>query len=689
MKKTIFVKHVLTHSIFMLISLSGFSIGVTDRDHDFAYVENGRLYHPDGREVALWGVNLQPCISWERSMLRDAGVKKDPAVYKKMVDGALDELEIMKCKVLRCHLTPADFTDEKGNLVETIYLDMLDYMIAEAPKHGMYTYITFLNHMRQGEVPESFMFEVVKKSRINGEETGRSDTWLYRQANLIFEEESLECAKNYIRQLLTRTNPYNGLKYLEDPTNILWEVMNEPRYMDYDQMKAAEYHHRQYQAWLSEQDLEDGNGKHYARYRKERVLNYLNDMHDFIRSTGAQQPISWGCNWHKMIVGREDVFAAIAESSMEAVSFCNYPGQDEAQKNAGGDNYWDSSLDLGRHDFSDWFRQCYTNREWYGWLLEARFSQKARLVYEFETFYNQSAYLYPVQAEFMRAVGVQVATMWQYSFSEYAQYRSGSHVLNLNATPRKAASFAVASGIFENTPLLQEYNVDSPTEKVTNDRMFSYEKDLSIFSTDDVYFYSGNVSGQEEPGPHPGVKEIVGQGSSPIVNYGGNGVYSIEISDTQIEIFIAPDYRWIKPPWQRGKGLVTSLNDSVTHSFELKMETLHISRCELFRIENGRRIPQQLNEGRLKFDAQPGKYVIEMTPVEKELTFGEQPLFKVSKATGTITIDGKMDERSWARTGAWSFDFFYDSEGTDEKQKTDLRYGMIRTFTCCLNNSGT
>ena len=658
---------------YLLVSFLGLSLMVPAQDHGHVYVENGRLYFPDGEEVALWGVNLQPCISWESSLLENAGVKKDPGVYKKMVDRALDELEVMKCRVLRCHLTPADFTDAKGNLVETIYLDMLDYMIAEAPKHGMYTYITFLNHMGRGEVPESFMFEVMRKSAANGENLGRSDLWLYRQANLMFEDESLACAKNYIRQLITRTNPYNRLRYFEDPTNILWEVMNEPRYMDYGQMRASAYHYQKYQSWLDRNGLKEKNGKHYYRYRKEMVVGYLNDMHDFIRGTGAKQPVSWGCNWHKMIAGREDVFSAIAESKVEAVSFCNYPGQDEAQKNAGGDNYWDSSLDLTRHDFSDWFKEGYTNREWYGWLLEPRFAQKAKLVYEYETFYNQSAYLYPVQAEFMRALGVQVATMWHYSFSEYAPYRSGSHVLNLNCTPRKAASFAVAAGIFEATPLLQEYNLDSPAERVSDDRMYSYRKDLGIFSSDDVYYYSGDVSADEQPKPPGNIREIVGQGSSPVVEYGGNGLYSVNIQDNQVEIFIAPDHEWVSPPWQRGKGLVTRLDESVTHPFELKIGGDDISQGKLFRLENGKWYPGQLKDGRLKFDARPGHYVIDLPSGEGAMVNAYRPLFTVYRAGENMTIDGKMDEACWNRAEARGFDHYYAVESPDEKQKTSFR----------------
>ncbi len=38
---------------------------------DFVSMQNGKLYTPGGEELALWGVNLQPCLSWEyRDRLR-------------------------------------------------------------------------------------------------------------------------------------------------------------------------------------------------------------------------------------------------------------------------------------------------------------------------------------------------------------------------------------------------------------------------------------------------------------------------------------------------------------------------------------------------------------------------------------------------------------------------------------------
>ena len=32
---------------------------------DYVSVQNGKIYAPDGGELSLWGVNFQPCLSWE------------------------------------------------------------------------------------------------------------------------------------------------------------------------------------------------------------------------------------------------------------------------------------------------------------------------------------------------------------------------------------------------------------------------------------------------------------------------------------------------------------------------------------------------------------------------------------------------------------------------------------------------
>ena len=64
--------------------------------NEYVYLEKGRLYHPNGEELALWGVNLQPMLSWEyNSMMKKAGIPKDARVWKKMTYKSLDELQLL------------------------------------------------------------------------------------------------------------------------------------------------------------------------------------------------------------------------------------------------------------------------------------------------------------------------------------------------------------------------------------------------------------------------------------------------------------------------------------------------------------------------------------------------------------------------------------------------------------------
>ncbi len=58
---------------------------------------------------------------------------------------------------------------------------------------------------------------------------------------------------------------------------------------------------------------------------------------------------------------------------------------------------------------------------------------------------------------------------------------------------------------------------------------------------------------------------------------------------------------------------------------------------------------------------------------EKELVIGEQPIYKVSKAKGTIVADGKMDEPSWQDAEVQSFDYFFRRDEPLEKQKSKFR----------------
>ena len=159
----------------------------------------GRLVYADGSEVNLFGVNFQPMLSWEHAArMHNQGVlmplkAKD---LKQVADASFDQIQQLGAEIIRMHLHPADFTDADGNLVETIWLDMLDYTLSQAQNRGLYIYLTLLNHLdHQGtEFPYNRESFAAKYSR---------EEWMTQR-------EAISATKRYIAQLLNRKNPYNG-----------------------------------------------------------------------------------------------------------------------------------------------------------------------------------------------------------------------------------------------------------------------------------------------------------------------------------------------------------------------------------------------------------------------------------------------------------------------------------------------
>ncbi|MGB5435717.1 MAG: carbohydrate-binding family 9-like protein [Maribacter sp.] len=58
---------------------------------------------------------------------------------------------------------------------------------------------------------------------------------------------------------------------------------------------------------------------------------------------------------------------------------------------------------------------------------------------------------------------------------------------------------------------------------------------------------------------------------------------------------------------------------------------------------------------------------------ERRLVLGEQAIFKVSKASEPIIVDGKMEEESWKNTEARKLHYFYNVEKVDDDQQTSFR----------------
>lgn len=217
---------------------------------DYVSVQNGKIYAPNGGELSLWGVNFQPCLSWEyNDRLKRHGIPQTAEALRRVAENNLEEVTKLKVSVIRCHLTPADFTDAEGNLVETPYLDVLDYMVAEAAERGIYITLALINHMGSGYVPNSVFMTAARQE------------WVH-------DKEVVRKSKNYVRQLLTRKNNYSGTTYAAEKHIALWELINEPEAFSYTDIQSNPAAYADFQSWAAGNGQQD-NDASYALFRQD------------------------------------------------------------------------------------------------------------------------------------------------------------------------------------------------------------------------------------------------------------------------------------------------------------------------------------------------------------------------------------------------------------------------------------
>ena len=532
--------------------------------------KDGQLLYSDGSEVNLFGVNFQPMLSWEHAArMHNQGLLMPLKVQdlKQVADESFDQIQRLGAEIIRIHLHPADFTDAKGNLTETIWLDMLDYTISQAQNRGIYIYLTLLNHLDHDgtQFPYDRKSFAAKYTR---------DQWM-------LHHEAIAATRLYISQLLNRRNPYNGQLYKTHAALAVLELINEPAY-------------QQFAVW--QLNNEDGTRSEFERWIYSSTKDYIDQMVTLLRDEGMTQPIVWNCGWAQLIAKNRAAFRGISESNVDAVSFCLYPGQSDLKV-----PFWKNPENLSDRNYLPYIEKCSDNEDWLGWLRSDTFKDKAKLVYEYETFCNQSAYLYPAMAEFYRSVGVQIAAQWTYGLTAYVEYLGGSHVFNLKTTPRKAASFMVAKQQFKDVPTT--YSYESRSSAVLHEGRLIY----SGWSESDDWSLSVLGKGGKWP------VALTGVGNSPFVNYEGNGLYFIEPSEKGgLRLSIMPNVEFIRPHWKElhTGDAVVKIDNYSKHLFELSLSNFKDT-CWIYRKDGWRWKLIERLEGGIRFDALPGEYLIE------------------------------------------------------------------------------
>lgn len=314
---------------------------------------------------------------------------------------------------------------------------------------------------------------------------------IFGRGGLGTRPEAIAAEQNYLRQILRHVNPYTGVALKDEPAILFVELVNEP------------WHHP-----------EDPEGS----------VRYIDALADAVRSTGCTKPIFYNVS--------QDFRMApiIRRSRAQGVTFGWYP----------------TGLNSGHELRGNYLRAV----DGYDSMRIAPLAGMPRIVYEFDSPDLRTGYMYPAMARTFRSVGAQFAAMFAYDMLGTASRNLGwqTHYLNLAYTPRKAMSAVIAAEAMRRLPRMQAYG-PYPRNTRFGDFRVSYEENLGELAADDAFLYAGST--RTAP-PHPErLVRVAGYGSSPVVEYGGQGVYFLDrIRPGVWRLEVYPDAVPVRDPFE-------------------------------------------------------------------------------------------------------------------------------------------
>lgn len=508
---------------------------------------DGVLRYEGGGEVALWGVNYYPQSWYQFDNMKRLGVDMNKAIRDD-----LDDMLRMGVQVIRIHIFDREISDGEGNLVDNEHLDLLDYLVSEGTRRGIYFMFTPIAWWGgPNENPDSFSARTPKQY-------------------MFCDPISVKAQANYLRNWLNHTNRYTGRRYKDEPAICALEIHNEPAYADYNAMMDpdARYYNEsreflapfkerlraRWREWCSRNGIE-GEKRFFPLFRYQVMSDYLETMFKAIRHTGARQPIA--CALFDTI-GQGDLTSAIADSRCEAVTTGGYAGA------------WDKVGDgVNYLPYAD-------NHE-----LDPRLNGKVRLVYEFDGIKTFGSYLYPALARRYRNMGVQIACMFQYDSSTTAEWNTDwdAHYLNLAYTPGKAVSFRIGGRVFSDLPRGAVFPTAGTTQRFGN-CLVSFDHNISVYSGDSVYLSSAPYSGAPLLDAPRRPKLVMGVGDSPFASYAGTGIYTIDTdyAKRRADLTVNPDAEIVGDPWRPRADRSAVVLKRNTHHFTLNLTGVKLTR---------------------------------------------------------------------------------------------------------------
>ena len=191
-----------------------------------AYLDrNGVLRWVDNEdEVALFGINYCVPSAAAFRMLKRVDVSHYDAVDQDMVHFyrmGLDALRLSFWGDWEC-------SDTRGNLIENEHLKVLDYVIYQGKKRGMYMLLS----------------PIILYNSAWPDVLGRSASGFagaYPKQKMGTDPNAIKAQVNYLGQIMQHVNVFSGVAYKDESAILGVELVNEPHHHPEDHNNSAKY----------------------------------------------------------------------------------------------------------------------------------------------------------------------------------------------------------------------------------------------------------------------------------------------------------------------------------------------------------------------------------------------------------------------------------------------------------------
>lgn len=213
--------------LMILLSVSCRMDNANEYGKPFVYVQNGHFIR-DGKPYYFIGTNF-----WYGAILASDGVGGN----KERLVAELDYLKSIGVENLRV-LVGADGLDGDSKVFPVlqkypgVYNDTilagLDYLMLEMSKRDMQA-VLFLNNSWEWSGGYSQYLNWAGYGAVPEPSKDGYDAFCEYVQNFVFSDDAKDLFMNHVKFIVSRTNRYTGVKYIDDPTIFSWQICNEPR----------------------------------------------------------------------------------------------------------------------------------------------------------------------------------------------------------------------------------------------------------------------------------------------------------------------------------------------------------------------------------------------------------------------------------------------------------------------------